>query len=95
MWAYAYEFVPPQAKDRLHVIETILDQERSNGKRPARSWTGRLVVEEQVTHILVVSDSPDQASEINRRIEAELATLSVRFSVTAPMPVVDEPAELP
>lgn len=89
MWAYAYEIVPPQATDRLHMIKTLLDRERSEAQRGARIWAGRFVTEEQVTHILVVSDSPDQAGEVNRSIEAELTALRAEFSVTAPMSVAD------
>lgn len=92
MWVYAYEIVPPQAKDRLRMIRAMLDQECSDARCGGRTWAGQLVVEEQVSHILVVSDGPDQAREINRRIEAELTTLEAGFSVTAPMPVVDDGA---
>ena len=93
MWAYAYAIVPPQTTDRLHVINTILDQERAKARRRTRTWTGRLVVEELVTHILVVSDRPDQAEEINRRIETELRALQAGFSVTGPMAVAGDDAE--
>lgn len=89
-WAYAYEIVPPEAKDGMRSLETILEQAGAEARRGARSWTGRLVVEEQVTHILVVSDSPDQASATNRLIEAELTALQARYSITAPMPVDDD-----
>ncbi|MEX0692415.1 MAG: hypothetical protein WD043_11290 [Gemmatimonadales bacterium] len=95
MWAYAYEIVPPQDKDRLHVIHTILDQECVESRRRTRTWTGRLVVEELVTHILVVSDRPDQTEEINRRIEAALRALQAGFSVTAPMTVAGDDATEP
>ncbi len=95
-WAYSYEIVPPQTRDRLQLIDTILAEERANAERAARSWNGRFIIEEQVTHILVVSDSPDQESEINRRIEAELTALQAGFSITAPMSIAgDDPAEWP
>ena len=70
-------------------IEEFLEVERSNAKRTARTWDGRFVVEEQVTHILVVSDSPDQQLEVNRKLEAELTRLKMAFSVTSPVEVTD------
>jgi hypothetical protein len=44
-----------------------------------------LVVEEQVTHILVVSDSPNQDLEVNRKLEAELKRLDAAFVITTPL----------
>ena len=37
-----------------------------------RVWAGRMVREQRVTHIMVVSDSPDQTLEVNRRLESRL-----------------------
>jgi hypothetical protein len=54
-------------------------------------WSGRLVREQRVTHILVVSDSPEQNLEVNHRIEAALRDLEAGFSVTSSMAVEDEP----
>jgi hypothetical protein len=48
-----------------------------------------VVLQQQATHILVVSDSPHQDREANRRLEAELKELQVAFSITAPMAVAD------
>ena len=56
-----------------------------DAKTRARTWQGRLVAEEHVTHILVVSDSPEQDLEANHRVEAELRDLEAGFSVTVPM----------
>jgi hypothetical protein len=47
------------------------------------------VAEEHVTHILVVSDSPEQDLEVNRRVEAALSLLEAGFSVTVPLAVGD------
>lgn len=91
VWAYAYQIVPPQPEDRLRAIEALLDREQSEAGNGARTWVGRLVAQEHVTHILVVSDSPEQDLEVNRRMEAELRKLKAGFSITAPMQVADEP----
>jgi hypothetical protein len=85
IWAYAYQIVPPQPAERLHTITALLDREAMDAKTQARTWQGRLVAEEHVTHILVVSDSPEQDLEANHRVEAELRDLEAGFSVTVPM----------
>lgn len=91
-WTYAYALTPPQAIDRLHPIKTLLDSEHVAARRTARTWVGSVVSEEKVTHILVVSDSPEQNREVNRRLEAKLKELKAVFSITAPMAVTDEDA---
>lgn len=88
-WAYAYEIVLAQPEDRLRSIEALLDGEHADAIRGERTWGSRIVVEPQVTNILVVSDTPRQDLEINRRIEAALRELGAEFSVTAPL-AVDE-----
>ena len=87
IWAYAYQIVPPQPAGRLHAIKALLDREAMDAKTRARTWEGRLVADEHVTHILVVSDSPEQDLEVNHRVEAELRDLEAGFSVTVPMAV--------
>jgi hypothetical protein len=89
-WAYAYRIVPPQAEDQLRAIQTLLDREHSEARRGARTWEGRFVHEEQITHILVVSDSPDQDREVNRRLGVALNELKAGFLLTAPMAVADD-----
>jgi hypothetical protein len=95
MWAYAYRVVPPQAEDRLRTIRTLLDQEHSDAKRRARTWVGRFVLDEQVTHILIVSDSRDQDREVNRRLGDALNELQAEFLLTAPMAVAADQSILP
>ncbi len=90
-WAYAYQIMPPQPEDRLRAVKALLDQERKQATLGERTWEGRLVTEQQATHILIVSDSPDQDLEANRRLEAELQGLEVGFALTLPMSVTDEP----
>lgn len=89
IWAYGYEIAPPMSPDRLRSIERLLEEEQSNAKRRDRTWASRFVVDERITHILVVSDSPDQHLDINRRLEGELKKLAAAFSITSPVAVVD------
>ena len=93
MWAYAYQIVPPQSEARLAAIKALLDREHTEAKRGARTWEGRFVHEQQITHILVVSDSPDQDGEANRRLESALAEIQAAFVRTVPMAVGDAVAE--
>jgi crotonobetainyl-CoA:carnitine CoA-transferase CaiB-like acyl-CoA transferase len=92
VWAYAYQILPPQPAARLHSIKSLLDHAHAEAQRDARTWTGRVVVEEQVTHILIVSDSPEQNHEGNRKLEAKLQELNAGFSITVPIAVADETA---
>ena len=89
-WAYAYEIVPAQAEDRLRAITKLLEDENSDAQRGARTWAARVVLEQQITHILVVSDSPEQDREVNRRLETELKGLNIGFSMTLPLAVPDD-----
>ena len=95
VWAYAYRIVPPQPEDRLGTIKNLLDLENTEARRDARTWAGRVVVEEQITHILVVSDSPQQDREVNRKLEAALEELKAGFSVSAPMALDDDAMPAP
>jgi hypothetical protein len=89
VWAYGYEIIPPQTKERLNTIKHLLDCEHDEAKRCKRTWRGKVVLQEKVTHILVVSDNADQNHEINRKLEAELKALGVGFSRTASLAVED------
>lgn len=95
LWVYAYEFARPPAADQLSAIRTILEREHSGARDSARTWTGKLVYEQRLTHILVVSDSPDQSREVNRRLESRLKLLRAAFSVTMPMALADDDASSP
>ena len=92
LWAYAYEIVPSPGEEQLNAIRTLLEQEHSDAQQTTRTWTGKLVCEPLVTHILVVSDSPDQEREINRRLEAQLKQRKALFSLTVPMALTDDEA---
>ena len=90
LWAYAYAIVPPQADEQLGGIRTFLECEHAKAQRVARTWTGRLVFERQVTHILVVTDSPDQDCEANRHLEGLLRQANAAFSLSAPLAIADD-----
>jgi hypothetical protein len=91
LWAYAYQLLPPRATDRMGRIVELVRQENADALRSARAWTARLVTEPQVTHVLILSDSPELGRGMNHRLEARLRELDVRFAVTLPMRV-DEPS---
>jgi hypothetical protein len=91
VWAYGYEIVPPQFPAGLGALRSLVDEERADADQEVRTWQCRFVFEPQITHILVVSDSPRQDLEFNRRLEAQLRELQVAFSLTAPMEVQREP----
>ena len=95
VWAYAYQILPSQSAARLHSIKTLLAHAHTEAQRDARTWTGRVVVEEQVTHILIVSDSPEQNHEVNRRLEAKLEELNAGFAMTVPVAVVADAEAVP
>jgi hypothetical protein len=87
---YAYEFARAPADDQLDAIRVVLDTEHSAARHDARTWTARLVSEQRLTHILVVSDSPDQTRAVNHRLENRLRLLNAAFSLTVPMPLDDD-----
>lgn len=95
LWTYAYQIDPPQVEDRLRSLRKLLDDEHAQARRGARTWAGRVITEERMTHILVVSDSPEQSRKANSRLEAELKKLHVGFSITAPMEIADDAARSP
>ena len=90
LWAYGYEILPSQGEDPMKEIGALLSDEHENAKHMDRVWAGRMVREQRVTHIMVVSDSPDQTGSINRRIEKRLERLKAGYSLSAPMAVTDD-----
>ena len=85
LWAYAYQMEPPQTEAGMELVRALLDQENGEARHGAPRWNARLVVERRVTHVLIVSDSPELSHEGNRKLEAELKAAGVDFSVTVPM----------
>ena len=92
LWAYAYQIIPPQPARRLGRIRTLLKDETAAAHGSARTWSGRLVLERNATHILIVSDAHARNEPINRQLEAELERLEADFSVTEPLAVAGQAA---
>jgi hypothetical protein len=88
LWAYAYKIVPPQPSPKLGTIRTLLKDEALTAQGGARTWSGRIVLEPDATHILIVSDDiRGRDHSINRQIEAELQRLDAAYVVTEPLAV--------
>ena len=87
LWAYAYLILPRQTSNRLTTVRTMVAGENAAAERDARIWTGRLVLERRITHLLIVSDSPEQKRGINRRLASELRRLKAEFFLTRPMAI--------
>lgn len=85
MWTYAYQIVPPQPRERLRPIRDLLRAEHLAARRGHRVWSGKVVCDRVLTHILIVSDNLQHDDAINARIEAELRRLHSDFSITKPV----------
>src|SRR5437762_555863 len=72
-WAYAYQLNPPQPEPRFAKIKMLLRRARLAAQRAGRLWTGQVVKDAHITHILVVTDAPDEAHAVDRAIDAELS----------------------
>jgi hypothetical protein len=83
-WMYAYELNPPQPEPRFRKIRALLRRARQAARRGGRLWTGRIVLETNITHILVVTDNPGQLNDVDRAIEAELKHLNTNFALRGP-----------
>ena len=83
-WAYAYQLNPPQPEPRFAKIKMLLRRARLAAQRAGRLWTGQVVKDAHITHILVVTDAPDEARAVDRAIDAELKRLKMGFAITGP-----------
>jgi hypothetical protein len=83
-WVYAYELNPPQPDARFTKIRLLLRRAQQAAARGGRLWTGRIVLETNITHILVVTDDPGQVSQVDEAIESELKQLNMDFSLRGP-----------
>jgi hypothetical protein len=83
-WVYAYELNPPQPEPRFRKIRALLRRAQLAARRGGRLWTGRIVLETNITHILVVTDHPGQVHDVDRAIEGELRHLDMDFALTGP-----------
>jgi len=93
LWAYAYQIVPPQPSHRLGAIRTLLREETAAARHGPHIWSGRLVLEQRATHILIVSDAAGRNDTIDRRLESELERLDAVFSVSEPLEVSEHGEE--
>jgi hypothetical protein len=93
IWAYAYRLEPAQSASRLKEIKALLAQEQQTAKARNGTWEARLVTDDRVSHILVLSDTPDLTGEANRRLEQALQAISTKFNLTVPMVVPVERVE--
>jgi hypothetical protein len=82
MWAYGYAFVPPISRHRIGPMEALLADGHEKARLAALTWEGRLINGDDITHLLVVSDRPDQDLEINHLLEAEMDRLGAPFTIT-------------
>lgn len=87
IWAYTYRLVPPQPASKLRAVKALLAKEHRAAKQRAAVWEGRLVVDERIAHILVLSDSPNLDHEVNQRLEDALRAIDAGFAVTVPLAV--------
>lgn len=92
LWAYGYLLAPPVERKRLKGMQAILDAGHDEALDESEVWEGRFINGDQITHILVVSDTPAQDRDINRRLEAELTRLDAGYSVSASLEVLHPPA---
>jgi hypothetical protein len=83
-WVYAYQLDPPQPEPRFRKLRALIRQAQLAAKRGGRLWTGRIVVETLVTHLLIVTNDPTQVPAVNRAIEAELKQLDTAFALSGP-----------
>jgi hypothetical protein len=83
-WVYAYQLDPPQPEPKFKKINSLVRQAQAAAKRGGHLWTGRIVVETLVTHLLIVTDDPQQAPGVNRAIEAQLKQHAMGFALTGP-----------
>ncbi len=83
-WAYAYQLIPSQPEPRFAKVKMLLRRARLAARRDGRLWTGQIVKDAHVTHILVVTDAPHDVRAVDRAIEAELKRLKIGFAITGP-----------
>src|SRR3989442_10675454 len=83
-WAYAYQLDPPQPEPRFAKVKMLLRRARLAAQREGRLWTGQIVIDARITHILVVTDATDEVRAVDRAIAAELGRLKMGFAMTGP-----------
>ncbi len=91
IWTYGYVLIPPIPRIRLGPMEALLSDGHAEAAMASRTWEGRLINGDDITHILVVSDRPEQNLGVNVRLEAELNRLKAPFAVTEALVIGDDP----
>ena len=87
LYAFAYQIDPPLGEADVSAIESLLEERSAHARSVSRSWAGRVLLEADVTRVLVVTDAADPDDAINLQLEAELLRRGANFSITAPMAV--------
>lgn len=95
LWVYAYTIVPAQPSRQFDTIRALLEGENLAALSGLGAWAGRLILEEKVVHIFIVSDTPARNREINVMLEAELERMNAAFSVTEPLAVANARPPIP
>ena len=83
-WAYAYQLDPPQPEPLFAKVKMLLRRARLAARRDGRLWTGQMVKDAHITHILVVTDAPHEVRAVDRAIDAELKRMKIGFAITGP-----------
>ena len=83
-WAYAYQLNPPQPEPRFAKVKLLLRRAGQAAQREGRLWTGQIIMEAHITHILVVTDDPHEVRTIDQAIDAELKRLKMDFAIKGP-----------
>ncbi len=83
-WAYAYQLNPPQPEPRFAKVKLLLRRAGQAAQREGRLWTGQIIMEAHITHILVVTDDPHEVRAIDQAIDAELKHLKMDFAIKGP-----------
>jgi len=83
-WAYAYQLNPSQPEPRFAKVKMLLRRARIAARRDGHLWTGQIVKDAHITHILVVTDAPHEVRAVDRAIAAELKRLKMDFAITGP-----------
>lgn len=87
VWTYAYELKRPLPRAELATISKVLTRAHRDAQLTSSTWSGRLVAEEVITHILVVSDDSGFDKEISQQLETELLRLRAEYVRTLPLAV--------
>ncbi len=91
IWAYGYVLVPPVERHRVGPLQAALDNGNQKARLGAHTWEARLINGDDITHILVVSDRPEQDLDANQLLEVELNRLDAPFEITHAVQIGDRP----